>query len=83
MKSKHVGIGRFCKIGSDPVDDRMRYFMSDDVVRQTREDALARQIGARANFRSRSGTVFTLSIPLESVEIVQPNRPTDGRSGKE
>jgi PAS domain S-box-containing protein len=35
-------------------------------------DALARQIGARANFRSRSGTVFTLSIPLEAVEIGQP-----------
>jgi two-component sensor histidine kinase len=35
-------------------------------------NALARQIGARASFRSKSGTVFTLSIPLEAVETGQP-----------
>jgi two-component sensor histidine kinase len=35
-------------------------------------NALARQIGARASFRSKSGTVFTLSIPREAIETGPP-----------
>jgi PAS domain S-box-containing protein len=35
-------------------------------------NALARQIGARASFRSKSGTVFTLSIPREAIDTGPP-----------
>jgi PAS domain S-box-containing protein len=42
-------------------------------------EALSRQIGAKASFKSQSGTVFTLSIPRSAVETAQPKATNSNR----
>ena len=44
---ENVGVGGFCEMGAEPVDDGVGDFVSDDVGRQAGEDHLAGQVGAR------------------------------------
>src|SRR2546421_173850 len=44
VESKDVRVRGFSKISANPVDDRVGYFVSDYVVRQTCKDALAREV---------------------------------------
>jgi two-component sensor histidine kinase len=41
-------------------------------------DALAKQIGAKASFKSEAGTIFTLSVPRSAID---PERAAQSRKG--
>ena len=52
VEREHVGVRWLGEEGPDPVDDRVRDLVRDDVVRQASEDALAGQVVALIGIRS-------------------------------
>src|SRR5258706_6399413 len=48
MKTEHVRAGRNREVRAEPVEQRMREFVRDDVVRKAREYPALRRIASRA-----------------------------------
>jgi hypothetical protein len=56
MEGQHVGIGGLGEVGANSVDDGVGHLMSDDVLRETGENALTRKVATLAGLVSDEET---------------------------